>query len=172
MHGCERFRSKKMPHFFTRPLFFFSRFISLDTAQRRVFFTSWTLLPFFWLGLLLLKLPDFYNRLGAGAGKRRTQPMSLADIQALGAAVNMAARHTPFPATCLTRSLLTGWFLHRRGVASELRIGVRLTQGVLNAHAWVECNGIPVNDLPDIASQFSVFDKPLPVTRTLWLHTP
>jgi len=76
--------------------------------------------------------------------------------------VNLAARHSPFPATCLTRSLLLQWLLLRRGVASQLRIGVRLHSKSLQAHAWVECDGVPVNDSVDIASQFAPFAASLP----------
>jgi hypothetical protein len=91
-------------------------------------------------------------------------PAALAwpDIQALGEAVNAAARHTPFPATCLTRSLLLAWLLRRRGVACDLRIGVRLIGGALDAHAWVECQGVPVNDRADIATQFASFGDLVP----------
>ena len=77
--------------------------------------------------------------------------------------MNIATRHTPFRATCLSRSLLLGWLLRRRGVASDLRIGVRLTNGVLDAHAWVECSGVPVNDRPDIAAQFALFCDLVPL---------
>lgn len=88
--------------------------------------------------------------------------MTLPAMQSLAEAVNIAARHTPFPATCLTRSLLLDWLLQRRGVTSDLRIGVRLTEGALDAHAWVEYKGIPVNDLPYVASQFASFGELVP----------
>ena len=82
------------------------------------------------------------------------------DIMALAEAVNIAARHTPFHATCLTRSLLACWLLRRRGVFSELRIGVNLSSGTLKAHAWVEYAGQPVNDRADIADEFRPFASP------------
>ncbi len=91
-------------------------------------------------------------------------PLRFPDIQKLGELVNTAAGHSPFPATCLTRSLLLVWLLNRRGVKSDLRIGVRLTQGALEAHAWVECDGIPVNDRLDVIRQFEPFGDPVPAT--------
>ncbi len=102
-----------------------------------------------------------------GASKRLCPDrfdLVLPDIQKLGELVNTAARHVPFPATCLTRSLLLVWLLNRRGVSSDLRIGVRLTQGVLEAHAWVECGGIPVNDRVEVIRQFEPFGDPVPAT--------
>ena len=82
------------------------------------------------------------------------------DILALAEAVNIAARHTPFRITCLSRSLLLCWLLRRRGVSSELRIGVNLSSGSLKAHAWVEYAGQPVNDRADIADEFRPFASP------------
>ena len=79
----------------------------------------------------------------------------------LGTLVNTAARHALGPATCLTRSLLLRWLLHRRGAQTDLRIGVKLDQGRLDAHAWVEAGGIPLNDSPDVAERFAPFAQPL-----------
>jgi hypothetical protein len=48
-------------------------------------------------------------------------------------------------------------------VESQLRIGVRLNQGRLDAHAWVECEGVPVNDRPDVGAQFASFGDIVPL---------
>ncbi len=133
-----------------------AQFRALSPAGQRTLLTAAAYMPIFWLGLRMLGLPRFQARLQRAPAMRR-EAMTLTEIQALGEAVNIAARHTPFPATCLTRSLLLGWLLRRRGVASDLRIGVRLTQGTLDAHAWVECEGIPVNDQPEVNGQFAPF---------------
>ena len=143
---------------------------ALTAAQQRTLLAAWLWLPLFWLGLRFMGLP----RLQAWLQRRPlavdpARALTLPAIQALGDAVNIAARHTPFPATCLSRSLLLGWLLRRRGVASDLRIGVRLTNGVLDAHAWVECAGLPVNDRPDIAAQFASFGDIVPLDA---FHTP
>ena len=140
------------------------QFNNLTAMQKRTLLAAWIWLPFFWLGLRVLGLP----RLQALLESRplAAQPESvliLSEIQALGEAVNIAARHSPFPATCLTRSLMLSWLLRRRGVESHLRIGVRLTQGALDAHAWVECEGVPVNDNPDVNAQFASFGDLIPL---------
>lgn len=118
-------------------------------------------LPLFWLGLRILGLRRFQNWL------RRDRPridssLSSDKIARIATLVNTAASHAPFPASCLTRSLLLGWILRRRGVASRLRIGVRLTGGVLDAHAWVEYAGIPINDRPDVCDEFAPFVEIVP----------
>lgn len=119
------------------------------------------LLPLFWLGLRTLGLARFQTLLHRARAKT-PRLMSAHEIRTLAELVNVAARLTPFPATCLTRSLLLGWLLHRRSVPNQLRIGVRFTQGTLDAHAWVECEGVPVNDKPDVAIRFAPFDDLVP----------
>jgi len=57
-----------------------------------------------------------------------------------------AARHSFFAATCLERSLALWWLLARRGVASQLRIGVRKTGEKFEAHAWVEHGGAAIGE--------------------------
>jgi hypothetical protein len=65
------------------------------------------------------------------------------------------------PENCLVRSLCLQWLLRRRGVASELRIGARLVGGQLESHAWVEVDGRPVNDAPDVAERYAAFEGAL-----------
>lgn len=75
--------------------------------------------------------------------------------------VNVAANHLPFSAGCLARSLLLHRLLAREGTASMLRIGVRLVGGRLEAHAWVECDGTPVNDAEDVSQRYAPFEGSL-----------
>ena len=138
------------------------QFHNLNAMQKCRLLAAWLWLPLFWLGLRVLGLPRFQAWLLKGPA-RSALSLTLPVIKALGEAVNIAARHSPFPATCLTRSLLLGWLLRRRGVQSQLCIGVRLTQGALNAHAWVECEGVPVNDRPDVGAQFASFGDLIPL---------
>ena len=42
--------------------------------------------------------------------------------------------------------------LRRRGIGAELRLGVQPYP--FNAHAWVELNGVALNEEPEIISQF------------------
>jgi len=61
-------------------------------------------------------------------------------------AVDRAARYVP-GGTCLPKSLALAWMLRGSGVAATIRIGVK-TAGQFEAHAWVECNGVAVQDVP------------------------
>lgn len=92
------------------------------------------------------------------------QVSNLALAREVGDAVNLAARLSRGPSsTCLYRSLVTWHLLRRRSIDAVVIIGVRLDdeKGFM-AHAWVEVDGIPVNDKPDIAQQFSPFPSFLP----------
>ena len=142
------------------------RFRALSAAQQRTLLAAWAWLPLFWLSLRVLGLARFREWLQGTSPSPSPAGgiLTVRDIQAFGESVNIAARHTPFPATCLTRSLLLNWMLQRRGVRSDLRIGVQLALGTLYAHAWVECDGVPVNDRADIATEFAPFAEVLPTS--------
>lgn len=73
----------------------------------------------------------------------------------LARAVRRAAVNGPFRGNCLSRSLALLWLLRNRGIEADLRLGVRTSEGRLEAHAWVEKNGMPINDSVNIARQYS-----------------
>lgn len=72
--------------------------------------------------------------------------------------VRAAACHGFYSATCLPQSLTLWWLLRRRGIASDLRIGVRKHSNDLDAHAWVELAGIVLNDSMDVHQRFAPFE--------------
>ena len=49
---------------------------------------------------------------------------------------------------CLARALALRWWMRSRGLDAQLRIGVRQGPGGLEAHAWVELAGAPVDEQP------------------------
>lgn len=62
---------------------------------------------------------------------------------------------------CLRESLLLWWLLYRQGIVSELRLGVQNQQEQFQAHAWVEYNGYPLNELEDVRQRFATFKQPI-----------
>jgi hypothetical protein len=74
--------------------------------------------------------------------------------------VGIAANHGPYRATCLRQSLAVWWLLRRRGVAAEVRIGVRKEGGELQAHAWVEHQGRAVNHAQSVTASYAPFPVP------------
>ena len=62
-------------------------------------------------------------------------------------------------APCLGRSLELWWWLRRQGIDAELAIGAMAPNGEVEfaAHAWVEVEGVPVNDAADVGERFGRF---------------
>ena len=114
-----------------------SKFLSLTAAEKGLFLKAAMLSPLFWLGLRVFGLARLQAWIDHTPLAKKTS-YSVAELQGIGAVVNSAAHYAPGPVTCLTRSLLLRWLLRRRGIESDLRIGVQLVQGQLDAHAWVE----------------------------------
>ena len=49
------------------------------------------------------------------------------------------------------------WALLRRiGVEGVIRFGAKKAGESLEAHAWVEWNGVPLNDVADVRSRYAV----------------
>ncbi|MBK7954851.1 MAG: lasso peptide biosynthesis B2 protein [Candidatus Accumulibacter sp.] len=137
------------------------KYTALHREQRRVVLATLLFLPLFWAGLRVLGFSRFRAWLARRPLAASGQCPAHAEAAATGELVNRAARHALGPVTCLTRSMWLCCWLRTRGVVSELRIGVRLVHGRLDAHAWVEHAGRPINDVQEVAEHFAVFDESL-----------
>jgi hypothetical protein len=95
------------------------------------------------------------------SGSAATQPEpwtdTAGDAQAVGRLVDIAARRGVGRPTCLARSVTLWCLLHRRGIDGALRIGVRTIEGRVEAHAWVEHQGLVLNDADDVGERFAAF---------------
>jgi hypothetical protein len=79
--------------------------------------------------------------------------------------VNAAARHGWKRATCLEKSLALWWLLLREGIPSSVRIGARKASGRFEAHAWVEWEGVALNEPSDAHRHYATFDAEFPSQR-------
>ncbi|HKW32930.1 MAG TPA: lasso peptide biosynthesis B2 protein [Candidatus Acidoferrum sp.] len=75
--------------------------------------------------------------------------------------VNAADRHGLVHPSCLVKSLTLWWMLGRQGIASELRVGVRKEGRKLEAHAWVEREGVALNEPEERHHHYAAFDAAL-----------
>jgi hypothetical protein len=80
---------------------------------------------------------------------------ALATVQRLGWLVGVAGRNHLYPMGCLRRSLVLQWLLGRRGIITDLQIGVRKEVDELNAHAWLEYEGQPLGEPQAIAVHYA-----------------
>ena len=71
--------------------------------------------------------------------------------------VKAATRYGPTGATCLEESLALWYLLRQQNIRSALRIGVRKSWEKLEAHAWVECEDMPLNETEALHRHYSVF---------------
>ncbi|MGK7927183.1 MAG: lasso peptide biosynthesis B2 protein [Spirulina sp.] len=75
------------------------------------------------------------------------------------AMVKIAARYCQPFTNCLKRSLVLWQLLRWQGIDSNLRIGVRRDRGNFEAHAWVEYQGIALNEVREVRQDFATFDR-------------
>jgi len=131
---------------------------SLNWLEWRLIFSSLVLLPY---TAVLLRTRGFkrtranfesvsMTKSGLSSGKQIEQ------ARQASRAVAIAARYGPYRANCLKRSLVLLRVLRRRGVICELKLGAHLEGGDLSAHAWVQHDGIVLNDDQDIGDRFAM----------------
>src|ERR671923_1529389 len=101
------------------------------------------LLALAWAGLLVarlvLRVLPLERCLTSPRGRNRC-PLPPERIARL---VAIAARRPP-KACCLPVAIVTAWLLARQGTPATLRIGVARRAARLTAHAWLECDGVPL----------------------------
>lgn len=138
-----------------------TRFRQLTPQQRSTFLRAAVLLALLWPCLRLWGFRRVHAWLDSGHGESKENLMpadeSAQMAQATAHMVDLAARHGFYRANCLPSSLALQHLLQRQGVASVLRVGVRKVNNQLEAHAWVEHDGTPLIDGPDVHERFAAF---------------
>ena len=76
--------------------------------------------------------------------------------------VRAAERYAVARVTCLQESLLLWYLLQRQGIPAAIRIGVWKPEGKFEAHAWVELNGIALNQVDEQHRHYLPFDSDFP----------
>ncbi len=87
---------------------------------------------------------------------KKQTPVNSSDlpIEAVVRAVEFAAVFLPLKLSSLERSVATAAMLRRYGWPSRLVIGVQVFPA--EDYAWVEINGIPVTDTPDVRDIYKI----------------
>src|SRR5437879_9731396 len=78
-------------------------------------------------------------------------------VERICSAVDMACIWYWKEALCLQRSAATAWLLKKHGVAAQMVIGAQRIP--FKAHAWVEVDGLVVNDKPYMQEMYAVLDR-------------
>jgi len=136
-----------------------SRFLALPPEDRRVILQAARLIPWMAAKLRLVGLQRLRGGPGGAAAtvRSRSDSSSAADRAAhLALLVGIAARNGPYRGNCLSQSLTLRKLLQQEGIDADLRLGVR-KEADLEAHAWVEHDGRPLNDTPDVATRYAPY---------------
>jgi len=122
---------------------------------RRLVVESWLLLLYIdWL----MHVRGFRH---AHTAVRGTRSLSASDMRHTSAelshAVDLACVFYFKPVQCLQRSAAAAILLRRHGWKAEMVIGAQLIP--FQSHAWVEVDGVVVNDKPYIGEMFAELER-------------
>lgn len=142
------------------------RFSALERRARGIFLRAAALLPLITLSLRLRgfrKTQAFLQRfLSTYSNEADSSSADRTDLTVR--MVRAAVRHSAGHPTCLEESLALWWLLGRRGIVTELRIGVRKHDEKFEAHAWVERAGTALNEPESLHEHYAAFDAALSST--------
>jgi hypothetical protein len=130
---------------------------ALSTDEWRVLLLSMTLLPLIALALKLKGLKWTQALLSRYSNQKSSisEDDKLKMAQSVARMVSAAANHGPYRANCLKKALATWWLLGRRGIVTEIRIGVNKASQAFSAHAWVVCRGNVLADVSNTGDLYS-----------------
>lgn len=138
----------------------FNKLKSLSLLEWQILVTSVILLPLVALTLHLFgfkRTQQFMKSFSFSPKSFQQEDQKLQDGQTIARMISIAATHSVYKANCLKKSLMLWWLLRRRGISADLRIGVQKENGRLNAHAWVEINGmVLIDDVNTIQGFFTL----------------
>ena len=124
------------------------KFLGLSAGDKKQLLWAAFWLPVTHCRLRLFGLQSCLRWIGAerrgGARPEAFDAGRFEQARGCGRSVALAARHGLVAGTCLSRSLTAMRLMSRRKIAGRLRVGVRLDGGALEAHAWLEVGGVPV----------------------------
>ena len=129
------------------------KYLALTPAGRAIILRSLLLLPMVAVVLRARGMARTTALLGRLGRRAKRDPGALAP-QEVARLVHATA--SILGARCLPRSLVLWHFLRHRGMSAEIRLGVsKLAYGNLSAHAWVELDGLPLNDGADVFERYA-----------------
>lgn len=136
-----------------------ARFLAMSRPDRWLLAQAIVVLPMMRMALRLMGFKRTHltlRRLRPIRGKEEgATRRSMEEAARAAQLVYAAARHGLLDRNCLTQSLTLWWLLRRRGIESEICIGVRKVGDGLEAHAWVEHSGNVLGDHQDVGRHFT-----------------
>ena len=139
------------------------RFRALDGQARRTFLRAMLALPLVsqslrWRGFRATQ-ESLQRRNARGSKSNNSEKQNLEMTVRM---VRAAVRHGLGHPSCLEESLTLWWMLARQGISSEVRIGVRKQTENFEAHAWVERDGVALNEPEAKHRHYAAFASEFP----------
>lgn len=129
-----------------------ARWRTLSWRDKRRMFALLLLLPMIHLALAMFRFQRVRGWLDRASTIRAAvacTPAEMADAERLAELASIAGRRGAIAASCLRQSLVVWWWLRRRGLPAQLRIGTLGSGASFTAHAWVELEGVALAQ-PDL----------------------
>ena len=109
---------------------------------------------------LRLRATGYERTLRRVGGRDRPAPADADErVAASVRVVGGITRRLPFASTCLPRSVSLWALLRRQGIGTDVVIGVRPGGIPLDAHAWVERDGVPLNERPEVVATYARMER-------------
>jgi hypothetical protein len=151
-------------------------FWRLKPSERRIVLEAAAALSATWAGVRLLGFRRWNATIerstlekSAEADRRNASgvnPSTIDMASVIATRLDLAARNMFFRTNCLERSLALQWMLRRRGIATDLRIGARKESELFEAHAWIELDGVVLNDPEEGHLHFAPFKGEIAALET------
>jgi hypothetical protein len=137
------------------------RFKKLERPAQKLFLRGAVLLPVVSLSLKMCGFRRTQAMLEAFLRRRAVleRLVEVTENTALTVRMVHAALREGFGhPTCLEESLVIWYLLGRQGIESAVRIGIRKDEGKFGAHAWVERDGVALNQPDAQHHHYTAFD--------------
>jgi hypothetical protein len=129
--------------------------LSFSARDWLLFIQAWSLLLIVDIALRTLPFRKVQHWIAsAHPMKGANEDQALTAIQRSSLFLDRAARYHLYPMTCLRRALGLHWLLSKQGIHADLHFGVRREQGKLQAHAWLEYKGQPIDARDALPQQY------------------
>jgi hypothetical protein len=140
----------------------FQRYRALDPEARKLFGRAVTLLPLIALSLRFRGFKKtkeaLQKKLSLISPQQTLKQKAAETVQKTCQMVRAGAHYGVVQPTCLEESLALWYLLQRQRIPAGLRIGVRKLPEKFEAHAWVEYEGVALNQLEEVHQHYAVFD--------------
>lgn len=115
-----------------------------------------------WIGSGAVGVPRTQAALRRWAGHTRPDKIHAVDlIRDARRAQRIVKMLTGIGGNCLVRSLTLWTMLLRRGVSTDLRVGFRKRNEKIEGHAWLEHDGVPINEAISETRTYQPYDRPM-----------